>query len=179
MSSRNYEAEIAAFILAKGITRCPTACAAPTHASGGAADQAALRQRAERIEALREGEIPPGLAARDGCGLRPPRFGCGCINAAGGSATNVPELRKCGLSTPVTDIRRSRYDSPAGGVAFRQAIVKRRLLAWADFEDAFRPRSVALDQSARTPAARHWRNVPVLEQCHGRPLPCRRLARSP
>lgn len=34
MSSRNCEAEIAAFILAKGITRCPTACAAPTHASG-------------------------------------------------------------------------------------------------------------------------------------------------
>ena len=54
MSSRNYEAEIAAFILAKGITRCPTACAAPTHASGSASDRAALRQRAERLEALRE-----------------------------------------------------------------------------------------------------------------------------
>jgi hypothetical protein len=54
MSVRNYEAEIAAFILAKGVTRCPTACAAPTHASGTAADRAALRERAERLEALRE-----------------------------------------------------------------------------------------------------------------------------
>jgi hypothetical protein len=54
MSARNYEAEIAAFILAKGVTRCPTACAAPTHASGTAADRAALRERAERLEALRE-----------------------------------------------------------------------------------------------------------------------------
>lgn len=54
MSSQNHETEIAAFIRAKGVTRCPTACAAPTHASGSAADRAALRQRAERLEALRE-----------------------------------------------------------------------------------------------------------------------------
>ncbi|HEV2187540.1 MAG TPA: hypothetical protein VGR70_10045 [Stellaceae bacterium] len=54
MSQNDYEAEIAAFIRTRGITRCPTACAAPTHASGGAADRAALRQRAERLEALRE-----------------------------------------------------------------------------------------------------------------------------
>lgn len=52
--SQNHEAEIAAFIRQKGITRCPTACAAPTHASGSAADRAALRARAERLEALRE-----------------------------------------------------------------------------------------------------------------------------
>jgi hypothetical protein len=54
MSQSDYEAEIAAFIRKKGITRCPTACAAPTYASGSAADRAALRQRAERLEALRE-----------------------------------------------------------------------------------------------------------------------------
>ena len=54
MSARNYEAEIAAFILAKGVTRCPTACAAPTRASGTAADRAVLQERAERLEALRE-----------------------------------------------------------------------------------------------------------------------------
>ena len=54
MSQKNYEAEITAFIRAKGITRCPTACAAPTNASGSAADRAALRQRAERLEMLRE-----------------------------------------------------------------------------------------------------------------------------
>lgn len=54
MPPKNYEAEIAAFIDTRGITRCPTAFAAPTHASGSAADRAALRQRAERIEVLRE-----------------------------------------------------------------------------------------------------------------------------
>jgi hypothetical protein len=48
------EAEIAAFIRSRGVTRCPTACAAPTQGSGNAADQAALRQRAERGEALRQ-----------------------------------------------------------------------------------------------------------------------------
>jgi hypothetical protein len=51
---KNYEVEIAAFIRTKGITRCPTACAAPTHASGSTADREALRLRAERLEALRE-----------------------------------------------------------------------------------------------------------------------------
>lgn len=54
MSPRDCEAEIAAFIRAKGITRCPTACTAPTQASGSVADRAALRQRAEQREAARE-----------------------------------------------------------------------------------------------------------------------------
>jgi hypothetical protein len=54
MSPWDREAEIAAFIRAKGITRCPTACAAPTQASGSAADRAALRQRAEQREAARQ-----------------------------------------------------------------------------------------------------------------------------
>jgi len=51
---RSYEEEIAAFIQAKGVTRCPTACAAPTHASGDAADRAALRERAAKMDARRE-----------------------------------------------------------------------------------------------------------------------------
>ena len=55
---QSYEAEIAAFIRAKGVTRCPTACVAPTHASGNAADRAALRERAERREALRAEQSP-------------------------------------------------------------------------------------------------------------------------
>ena len=50
----NFEAEIDAFIRAKGITRCPTACAAPTHATGSAADRAALRERTEHSEAKRK-----------------------------------------------------------------------------------------------------------------------------
>lgn len=54
MSSTEYEAAIAAFIRTKGVTRCPTACAAPTHASGDEADRAALRERAERREMMRQ-----------------------------------------------------------------------------------------------------------------------------
>jgi len=54
---RDCEAEIAAFIRARGITRCPTACAAPTQGSGSAADRAALRQRAEQREAAREEKL--------------------------------------------------------------------------------------------------------------------------
>jgi hypothetical protein len=54
MLLRNDEAAIAAFIRTKGITRCPTACAAPTHASGSVTDREALRQRAERLEARRQ-----------------------------------------------------------------------------------------------------------------------------
>ena len=53
MASQQYETAIAAFIRTRGVTRCPTACVAPTHASGGAADRAALRERAERLEAIR------------------------------------------------------------------------------------------------------------------------------
>jgi hypothetical protein len=53
MPPQHSDAEIAAFILARGVTRCPTACVAPTRASGNAADRAALRERAERLEAVR------------------------------------------------------------------------------------------------------------------------------
>ena len=68
MSPQNIEAEIAAFIRAKGITRCPTACAAPTQASASEADRAALRQRAEQREAalhekFREIGLRLGIAA--------------------------------------------------------------------------------------------------------------------
>ena len=45
---------ITAFIRAKGVTRCPTACAAPTQAVLAAADRLVLRQRGERREAARE-----------------------------------------------------------------------------------------------------------------------------
>jgi hypothetical protein len=45
---------ITAFIRAKGVTRCPTACAAPTQAVVAATDRLMLRQRAERREAARE-----------------------------------------------------------------------------------------------------------------------------
>lgn len=54
MSSQNYKAEIDAFIRTNGITRCPTACAVPTQASVSTEDRDALRQRAERLEAMRQ-----------------------------------------------------------------------------------------------------------------------------
>ena len=57
--SRNHEEEIAAFIRTKGVTRCPTACAAPTHASGNATDRAALRERADS-QAWRGGSLDDG-----------------------------------------------------------------------------------------------------------------------
>jgi hypothetical protein len=53
-SKKNYDAEIAAFISAKGIIRCPTACVAPSQASGNAVDRETLRQRADQIEAQRQ-----------------------------------------------------------------------------------------------------------------------------
>ena len=44
MSQYDRDAEIAAFIRAKGVTRCPTACVVPTQGSPDPADQAALEQ---------------------------------------------------------------------------------------------------------------------------------------
>ncbi len=52
--SREYESEIAAFIRAKGVTRCPTVCLVPTQGSTDPADRAALRRRAEHYETVRQ-----------------------------------------------------------------------------------------------------------------------------
>jgi len=54
MSRDEYEAEVDAFIRSRGVTRCPTACVAPTQGSANGPDRVALRQRADRIEAARE-----------------------------------------------------------------------------------------------------------------------------
>lgn len=54
MTQQEHEAAVAAFIRAKGVTRCPTACAVPTHAAVAEADRQALRRRAEEREAKRE-----------------------------------------------------------------------------------------------------------------------------
>jgi hypothetical protein len=53
MPPQEDRAAIAEFILAKGVTRCPTVCLVPTHASVSLADRLALRRRAEQREALR------------------------------------------------------------------------------------------------------------------------------
>ncbi len=53
MSQIDYEAAVADFIRAKGITRCPTVCMSPTQASIAEADRVALRQLEEDREAKR------------------------------------------------------------------------------------------------------------------------------
>lgn len=53
MTQQEHDDAVAAFIRAKGITRCPTACAVPTQASVADTDREALRQRDERREAER------------------------------------------------------------------------------------------------------------------------------
>ena len=53
MSHADYEAAVAAFISAKGVTRCPTACVVRTQGTVSEADQEELRRRAEQIESRR------------------------------------------------------------------------------------------------------------------------------
>jgi hypothetical protein len=48
---------IAAFIQTRGVTRCPTVCAAPTQGTVAAADRLALRRRAEWIEQTRKARV--------------------------------------------------------------------------------------------------------------------------
>ena len=43
MGDDEYQAAVAAFIRARGVTRCPTACALPTQGTVAAADRAALK----------------------------------------------------------------------------------------------------------------------------------------
>ena len=43
MSETEYASAIAEFMSRKGVTRCPTVCIVPTHASVAEADRAALR----------------------------------------------------------------------------------------------------------------------------------------
>jgi hypothetical protein len=53
MSQNEYDAAIAEFMRKKGITRCPTACAVPTHAAVSEADRAALQNYNAAKEAAR------------------------------------------------------------------------------------------------------------------------------
>jgi hypothetical protein len=52
-----YDAAVAAFIRAKGITRCPTACALPTQGTIGAADRTALQKYVIARAVLRQSRI--------------------------------------------------------------------------------------------------------------------------
>jgi hypothetical protein len=53
MSRNEYETAVAEFMRKKGITRCPAACAVPTHTSLSEADRAALRDYSAAKEAAR------------------------------------------------------------------------------------------------------------------------------
>jgi hypothetical protein len=53
MSQTEQDALVAEFMRKKGITRCPTACAVPTHAAVPEADRAALRDYNAAREAAR------------------------------------------------------------------------------------------------------------------------------
>ncbi len=59
MGQQDYEAAVAAFIRARGVTRCPTVCAAPTQGRPAATDRLALHKRAERQEAIRAAKVRP------------------------------------------------------------------------------------------------------------------------
>jgi hypothetical protein len=68
MRGHEYEAAVAAFIRAKGVTRCPTACALPTQGTVAAADRAALADYAEgreKRQAARERALWPAAVARE------------------------------------------------------------------------------------------------------------------
>jgi len=57
MSHHDRDAEIAAFIQTKGVTRCPTACVVPTQGSPNLADQLALQQYANARDQLLRARI--------------------------------------------------------------------------------------------------------------------------
>ena len=59
MGNDEYRAAVAAFIRAKGVTRCPTACALPTQGRIAAADRAALEDYAVTRAQTRHKRLAP------------------------------------------------------------------------------------------------------------------------
>jgi len=53
MSQTDYEAAVAEFLRKKSVTRCPTACVAPTHTAVADHDRAVLREYSAAREAAR------------------------------------------------------------------------------------------------------------------------------
>jgi hypothetical protein len=53
MSQTEYDVAISDFLRSKGVTRCPTACVAPTHGSTAETDRAALRDHENALQAAR------------------------------------------------------------------------------------------------------------------------------
>jgi hypothetical protein len=66
MNGDEYQAAVAAFVRAKGVTRCPTACALPTQGTVTLADRAALADYAalrERRQAARDRQLRVAVVA--------------------------------------------------------------------------------------------------------------------
>ena len=57
MSDTDYAKAVAEFMSRKGVTRCPTVCVVPTHASVTEADRTALRAYDEKREAARQAKL--------------------------------------------------------------------------------------------------------------------------
>ena len=57
MTETEYAKAVAEFMNRKGITRCPTVCVVPTHASVGEADRSALRDYEAVREAARQAKL--------------------------------------------------------------------------------------------------------------------------
>ena len=68
MSQNEYDAAVAEFMRTKGITRCPTACAVPTHADVAENDRAALS------EITTPPRKPPASRSREASCSSPPDF---------------------------------------------------------------------------------------------------------
>jgi hypothetical protein len=66
MTDADYETAVAAFLSARGVTRCPTVCVVPTQATIAEADRAAYRdyisaKEAARLEKLKANQPPLDL----------------------------------------------------------------------------------------------------------------------
>ena len=57
MSENEYAAAVAEFLRNKGVTRCPTACVAPTRATVADADRATLRSYEDTREVARREKL--------------------------------------------------------------------------------------------------------------------------
>jgi hypothetical protein len=57
MRQTDYEAALADFLSNKGVTRCPTACAAPTRGTVAEADRATLRSHEDAREVARREKL--------------------------------------------------------------------------------------------------------------------------
>jgi len=57
MSNTDYAKAMEEFLSRKGVTRCPTVCVLPTHASVAEADRAALRDYDAAREAARQARM--------------------------------------------------------------------------------------------------------------------------